>query len=77
MDDAQLFPEPSLTTEFVAMLVEEHIAHLNRHRYMTDFADASLVFAACECRLIEAEEIVHAGDECMDMLWDDIRAREA
>ena len=59
------------------MLAEELVAHLNRHRCMADFADTTLVFSTCERRLVVAEELVHAGNEHMDMLWDEIRAREA
>ena len=77
MDDTDLAPEPSLNPEFEAMPAEELVAHLNRHRRTADFADAALVFAACEHKLAEAEELVHEGDERMDMLRDEGRAHEA
>ena len=38
-DDAHLTPEPSLNLEFMAMLAEELVAHLNHHRHMGDFVD--------------------------------------
>jgi hypothetical protein len=44
---------------------------------MGDFADVALVFAACKRRLAEAEELIRADDEHMDMLRDKIRAHEA
>ena len=44
---------------------------------MADFANATLLFAMHEHRLTEAKELVHAGDECMDMLQDEIKAHEA
>ena len=59
------------------MWAKELIAHLNRHCCTIDFTNAALVFAACEHRLTEAEELVHTGDKHMDMLRDEIRAREA
>jgi hypothetical protein len=59
------------------MPAEELVAHLNRHRHTAYFVDAALGFAACERRLAEAEELVHTSDERMDMLRDEIRAREA
>ena len=74
--DTHLALEPCLNPKFVAMLAEELIAYLNRRT--ANFADAVLLFAAREHRLVEAEELVRAGDdERMDMLWDEIRAREA
>ena len=69
--------EPSLNPEFEAMSAEELIAHQNRHRRTAYFVDAVLGFAACERRLVEAEELVRACDERMDMLRDEIRSREA
>lgn len=78
MDDTHLFPEPSLNPKFMAMSAEELIAHHNRNRRMAHFTNVALVFAVCERRLTEAEELVHEGDKCLDMLWDKIiRAREA
>ena len=78
MDDTHLFPEPSLNPKFMAMLVEELVAHHNRHRRMAHFAKAALVFVACERRLAKAEELVHTDNKCLDMLWDKIiRAHEA
>jgi hypothetical protein len=56
---------------------EELVPHLNHHRHMGDFTDVVLMFAACECRLTEAKELVYVDDERMDMLWDEIRARKA
>ena len=71
MDDAHLAPE------FEAMSAEELVTHLNCHRRTTYFVDVALGFAACERRLVEAEELVRACDERMDMLRDEIRSREA
>jgi hypothetical protein len=59
------------------MPVEELVAHPNRHRRTVDFADAVLMFAACERKLVEAKELVYEDDERMDMLWDKIRVHEA
>jgi hypothetical protein len=78
VDDAHLAPEPSLNPEFEAMSAAKLVTHLNRrHRRTAYFIDAALGFAACERRLAEVEELVCVGDERMDMLWDEIRAREA
>jgi hypothetical protein len=76
-DDTHLAPEPRLNPEFVATPAEERVAHLNRHCHTGDFADMALMFAVCKRRLTEAEELVHVDDEHMDMLRDEIRAREA
>jgi hypothetical protein len=37
----------------------------------------ALQSVTCEHKLAEDEELVHAGDERMDMLWDEIRVHEA
>jgi hypothetical protein len=37
---------------------------------MADFADVALGFAACECRLTNADEVVHAGNERINIVWD-------
>jgi hypothetical protein len=76
VEDAHLTPEPSLNPEFEAMPAKELGAHLNRHCRTVDFADTTLVFAVCERRLAEAG-LVPTGDERMDMLQDEIKAREA
>jgi hypothetical protein len=78
-DDAHLTSEPSLNPEFVAMLAKELIDHLNHHPYhrMADFANTALVLTACERRLAETKDLVCMGDECMDMLQEKIKAREA
>jgi len=47
------------------------------HWRTTDFADVALGFATYKCRLAEAEELVCASSECMDMPLDEIRPREA
>lgn len=71
-------PQPSLNPDFVAMPATELIAHLNHHRRSTaDFADASLVFAARERRLAEAEQRVRVGDKRVDRLLEGIRACDA
>lgn len=67
-DDTHLAVKPSINPELVAMLIEELVAHLNRHYCTTDFANAVLVFVTRVYRLAEAEELVHACYECMDML---------
>ena len=67
MDDTHLIHEPSLNPEFVAMLAKELIAHINRHHHTANFADTALVFTTHEHRLAEVEELVHVGDEHMDM----------
>jgi hypothetical protein len=59
------------------MLAEELVTLLNCHRRTTDLADAVLVFAVRKHRLAEAEELICAGSEHMDMLRDEIRACEA
>ena len=59
------------------MLSEELVTHLNCHRRTADFANAALVCVACEHRLMDFEELVCMGDQRMDMLWDEIRARKA
>ena len=65
----ELLPlEPSLNPEFVAMPTEELITHLNHHRFIAHFV--ALMVVVFERRLAEAEELVHACDECMDMLQD-------
>jgi hypothetical protein len=56
---------------------KELIAHLKRHHRTTDFAYATLMFAMCERRLVEAKKLVRTGNEHMDMLQDEIRAFEA
>ena len=61
----------------MAMPAEELVAHLNRHCRTAHFVDTRLVFTTHEHKIAEAEELVHASDEHMDMLWDEIRAREA
>ena len=77
MNNTHFFLVPSLNPESMAMSAEELVAHLNCHHRMADFANPALVFAACERRLAETEELVRVGDKCMDMLWDEIRACEA
>lgn len=67
MDNTHLIHEPSLNPEFLAMLVKELIAHINRHCHTANFADMALVFTMHEHRLTEVEELVHVGDEHMDM----------
>jgi hypothetical protein len=59
------------------MPAEELVAHLKCHCCKANFAIVTLMFTACERRLMEAEELVRTGDERMDMLWDDIRVHEA
>ena len=77
MNNTHCFPVPSLNPESMAMSAEELVAHLNCHHCMANFANVALVFAVCEHRLMEIEELVRADDKCVDMLWDEIRACEA
>jgi hypothetical protein len=77
VDDAHLTLEPSLNPEIMAMLAKELVAHLNCHCRTADFADMVLLLVVHEHRLVEVEELVHVGDKCMDMLWDEIRVCEA
>lgn len=59
------------------MPTKKLVAHPNHHHRTIDFTGAVLVFTACERKLTEAEELVHACDERMDMMWDEIRAYDA
>jgi hypothetical protein len=72
-----LTPKPNLNPMFVAMLTKELATHLNHHQCMVDFAKIALVFAVCKHRLVEAEKLDRVGERRMDMLRDEIRAREA
>ena len=58
------------------MTAAELIAHLNHSRHTSDFADAALVFAARECRLNEAEALIHASNERVDKLKSEIKVHE-
>lgn len=72
VDDTHLTLEPSLNPNFMAMLAKELITHLNRHCRTANFADTAIMFTVHEHRLAKVEELVRAGDKCMEMSWDEI-----